>query len=203
MGIYFTADHHFGHENIIKYCHRPYNDVEEMNEDLVEKHNDIVDENDHVYHLGDVAFSNNPRTWLEKLNGRFTLIKGNHDRNDNEYWEEVCEKFIQHQTTLKISDLEYGLDLVHNPKLPAPERIGEIVICGHVHAEWRFRPNYLNVGVDAWHFRPVSKSTVLEYVKKNLKRREYNKNNRGYHDPHSEIKLIKKDEIQNRVEYDD
>lgn len=34
--IYFTADTHFGHENIIRFCDRPFVSAEEMDEVLIE-----------------------------------------------------------------------------------------------------------------------------------------------------------------------
>ena len=51
--IFFTSDTHFNHENIIKYCSRPYVDKNEMNEDLIKRWNSVVKENDIVFHLGD------------------------------------------------------------------------------------------------------------------------------------------------------
>lgn len=54
--IYFIADTHFNHTNIIKYCKRPFKDANEMNEYIIEKWNSVVKDDDIVYHLGDVGF---------------------------------------------------------------------------------------------------------------------------------------------------
>ena len=54
--IYFIADTHFNHENIIKYCDRPLSNAKEMNEYIIQKWNSVVNEDDIVYHLGDVGF---------------------------------------------------------------------------------------------------------------------------------------------------
>ena len=82
--IYFTADHHFGHQNIIKHCNRPFGSVEEMDEELIMLWNKSVREKDIVYILGDLLFRNatSSEEYLEKLNGKKYLIVGNHDK----YW---------------------------------------------------------------------------------------------------------------------
>lgn len=80
--ILVCADSHFCHANIIKYCNRPWNTVEEMNEGMIERWNEVVGENDTVIHLGDFSFGN--RTKVEsvfhRLNGKIDLVLGNHDR---------------------------------------------------------------------------------------------------------------------------
>jgi calcineurin-like phosphoesterase family protein len=76
--IWFTSDTHFYHKNIIKYCYRPFNSVEEMNQSLINNWNNVVKENDVVFHLGDFAFDK----WkhiINQLNGKIYLIVGNHD----------------------------------------------------------------------------------------------------------------------------
>ena len=53
--IFFTADTHWGHRNIIRYCQRPFADVDEMNEALITNWNSTVGKDDIVFHLGDFA----------------------------------------------------------------------------------------------------------------------------------------------------
>ena len=52
--VYFIADPHFGHENAIKLCSRPFETVEEMNETIIKNWNGRVHGNDTVYIVGDI-----------------------------------------------------------------------------------------------------------------------------------------------------
>tara|TARA_Y100000310_G_C20698531_1_gene827510 strand:+ start:6571 stop:6885 length:315 start_codon:yes stop_codon:yes gene_type:complete len=54
--VYMTADSHFSHENIIKYCDRPFDSVEEMDRTLIDNWNAVVPEDGVVIHAGDFAF---------------------------------------------------------------------------------------------------------------------------------------------------
>ena len=47
--IFFTSDTHFGHANIIKYAHRPYAEVDEMNKTLIDNWNSVVSNEDLGY----------------------------------------------------------------------------------------------------------------------------------------------------------
>lgn len=76
---YLISDLHLNHANIIKYCGRPFRNVEEMNATLVGNWNRVVKEDDTVFFLGDLAFGRDPLSWLEELNGHIVLIKGSHD----------------------------------------------------------------------------------------------------------------------------
>ena len=53
------SDPHFDHANIIRYCERPFKDVEEMNETLLRNYRELVGPDDGVYFLGDMAFGRN------------------------------------------------------------------------------------------------------------------------------------------------
>jgi calcineurin-like phosphoesterase family protein len=79
--IWFTADTHFGHKNIIEFSKRPFASVAEMDEILVRRWNEKVGPEDLVYHLGDVALlpPAKLRPLLDRLNGRIFLITGNHE----------------------------------------------------------------------------------------------------------------------------
>jgi calcineurin-like phosphoesterase family protein len=79
--IFFTADTHFSHINIIKYCYRPFKDYIEHDETLIENWNKQVSRTDQVYHLGDFAYGShdNVRRIRAKLKGKIHLILGNHD----------------------------------------------------------------------------------------------------------------------------
>lgn len=124
MRVWFTSDTHFYHENIIRFCNRPFwvnkdvyedeeyrgtvpaPDLEAMNAALVENWNGRVKPGDLVYHLGDFCFGA-PHKWndvLDKLNGDIVLVKGNHDiknLRNNEMMarflriEEECYEYVR------------------------------------------------------------------------------------------------------------
>ncbi|WP_395092280.1 hypothetical protein [Armatimonas sp.] len=52
--LWFTSDHHFGHDNIRSHCQRPFDSTEEMNEAMIDRWNACVAPGDTVYHLGDL-----------------------------------------------------------------------------------------------------------------------------------------------------
>jgi calcineurin-like phosphoesterase family protein len=78
MKIFVTSDTHFGHNNIIKYCNRPFKTSQEMDETLIKNYNSVVSNDDHVYFLGDFSMSNDPEYLnyiFHRLHGRKFLIK--------------------------------------------------------------------------------------------------------------------------------
>jgi calcineurin-like phosphoesterase family protein len=79
--ILFTSDEHYGHTNIIKYCNRPFKSVEEMDEELIRRHNSIVGRDDTVIHAGDFTLCKGQKasSYLDRLNGNHILLKGSHD----------------------------------------------------------------------------------------------------------------------------
>ena len=79
--MFFMSDHHFGHKNIIKFCNRPFNDVEEMNEYMIAQHNSVVGPDDYCVFGGDISFApaSKANYHLSRMNGHKIFILGNHD----------------------------------------------------------------------------------------------------------------------------
>jgi calcineurin-like phosphoesterase family protein len=88
--IFFIADTHFGHGNIIKYENRPFQDIYEMDHVLIENWNKVVNQGDEVFVLGDFSFygKDKTKTICGSLKGRKTLIMGNHDTKTPDFYLE-------------------------------------------------------------------------------------------------------------------
>lgn len=76
----------FFHRNIIQFSNRPFKDVVEMNQAIADRHNEVMDENDTLYYLGDFGLNldNNLRLVYELRDmfkvKNFIFICGNHDK---------------------------------------------------------------------------------------------------------------------------
>lgn len=85
MNTWYVGDPHLDHLNkrgtgVIDYCDRPFDDIKKMNEVIMDTWNRYVKPKDKVKILGDFCFSH-PQYFLDKLNGKFTFIVGDHDRS--------------------------------------------------------------------------------------------------------------------------
>ena len=80
--VFFIADTHFGHREVINFENRPFKSVKEMDEILIQNWNKTVSENDEIFMLGDFAFGEKEEIekYILALNGYKTLVMGNHDR---------------------------------------------------------------------------------------------------------------------------
>ena len=96
MKYFVISDTHFGHENIIQYCNRPFKTVEEMDNVLIKNWNETVSNKDVVVHLGDFALCSKKmaREICSQLNGKKILIKGNHDQQPDTYYKECGFMFV-------------------------------------------------------------------------------------------------------------
>lgn len=150
--IWFVSDMHIGHQNIIKYCGRPYASVDEMNRTLVDNWNAVVKKEDRVFCLGDMAFHN--FDLLGELNGWKSLVPGNHDRGRAKkvmpYFEVLDEVHY-----LKISKTQRFV-LCHYP-FESWRREYKHHLHGHAHGTAGVKHNRLDVGIDATKlYRPVN-----------------------------------------------
>ena len=158
---FFTSDLHYNHKNIIRYCQRPFADVEEMNTALVANWNETVRAVDHVYLLGDIAFGDRDtmKDLRRRLNGRITVVRGNHDRGPDAIKAAGFELCVTELCTVVEGTALY---LRHIPDLSASwAPYADFHLCGHVHEKWKRLGNVINVGVDQWGFRPRRLEEVL------------------------------------------
>lgn len=188
--LYFTSDHHFWHANIIEYCKRPFESVEEMNRSMVQSWNDIVTPDDEVYYLGDFSMAaRSVEIFTPLLNGIKYLVPGNHDFCHSYHkrsrkpealakWIKQYEQWgwivLPEQTNISIQEIG-EVQLCHHPYSDAdsekdkyaawrPKDNGNWLLCGHVHDKWKTKGKIINVGVDVWDFKPVSIPEILQVI---------------------------------------
>lgn len=161
---WFSADHHFGHANIINNCKRPFTHVEEMNETMIGRWNEVVRPNDVVWYLGDMFFrAKAPQidAILTRLNGEIHYIQGNHDqilerkfKHRFKSWDQVCMVTVNEQQIV----LSHYAHRVWEKSVH-----GVWHLYGHSHGQL---PEDLSlsfdVGVDAgWNYAPVSMDQIV------------------------------------------
>lgn len=159
MTIWFTADTHFGHRNILKYTGRKFATVEDMDAQLIENWNARIQLNDTVYHLGDFALrQNTPQiaTLFAQLHGKKHLIIGNHD---DKYVLRLPWHSQAAYADIKIDNTH--VVLFHYAIVGwNRQRYGTIHLHGHHHGTLSAVPSRIDVGVDAWNMFPVSWETI-------------------------------------------
>lgn len=152
--VFFISDTHFGHKAIVRYepIFRPFQTVEEHDEELVKRWNSVVHPKDKVFHLGDAVFGKRNIPILGRLNGFIHLIMGNHDvYGIDEYMQYVD----------KISGMvEYhnGLILTHAPL--HSNQVGDgkhywANVHGHLHSKNYTDSRYVNVSCEQVNLTPV------------------------------------------------
>jgi calcineurin-like phosphoesterase family protein len=135
MTIWYTADLHFGHENVIEFCDRPFKTVEEM----------------------DTALLANMRKRVKKGMKRH-LVVGNHDAQPilDLPWTSV-----KHLAEVRDGSLKQNNTLCHYPMVTwNHSRRGALQLFGHVHGNWMGSRNSVNVGVDVWDYAPVTMGEI-------------------------------------------
>lgn len=193
MASFFSSDLHLGHQNANVLCGRPYSSVEEMNEDIIFRHNSVVKPEDMVYYVGDVCLGKLAESLplLHQLNGTKMLILGNHDRpsmayhhkkaDDRSKWMKTYQEYfpaIFEQIELPlfteegvlVSHYPYGdpdfKDHAYEGRFASilPKNEGKWLIHGHVHGALKVKGRQINVGVDAWNGYPVSFDTIQSII---------------------------------------
>ena len=176
--IFFTSDTHFCHQPSFLWEPRGFNNVEEMNEELVERWNKVVKPEDEVYHLGDFALNDIDAAipYINRLNGTIRWIIGNHDtqKKIGKIIEE-CPAVWEIGWAYQIKFGKHSIYMSHYPTLTANFDTGKhfsqnvINLHGHIHSKnnWMIptNPFIYHVGVDSHNCTPVHIDEILSDIK--------------------------------------
>lgn len=166
--IWIISDLHLGHDNIIKYCNRPFENTYYMNQCIRDNWNSVVKPQDIVWNLGDVYMG---KSWtsgetiydfLRSLNGHKRLILGNHDNGLDQNLIRTHEKIVVWRMFT-----EFRIMLTHIPIHKDSFRHKcKINVHGHLHnnvvmdANGRPDKMYKNVCVEHTNYFPVHIDTL-------------------------------------------
>ena len=166
MAYWFTADWHINHNNIIRYCKRPFGSSDQMTEFLIKAYNSRVAPNDNAFFIGDLAWTHDQEMverLLSRLNGRKVLIPGNHDFKPTvnaRGWDAVNPIF---EISVPDGDGRQVIVLCHYAmRTWNKSHYGSWHLYGHSHGNLPDLDHVMatDVGVDRWGYRPVSYEEV-------------------------------------------
>ncbi len=173
---FLISDTHFDHENIIKYCHRPFTNKEQMNQFLINRWNSVVKKEDTVFFLGDMTYGRGHKPieyWMNQLNGRIIFISGSHDE----------EEYPDHQEFAVLNYRDKEFYLVHDPK-DIPDNWDGWVIHGHHHnnkiREFPFidgEKKTINVSVELIDYTPLNIDELFAMDFENVEYKETSNTN--------------------------
>ena len=186
MTVWLSADCHESHGNILVYAKRPFCDINEMNEALIERWNSLVKMKDTAYILGDVSLSAINATSVEKflrrLNGVKCIVPSlDHDVRWVSAWKGMDGVVIL-PPLHTVRHKEFAIDgrgllvtLCHYPLASWPAshynvggkepKIVSIQLHGHHHGRAKKVLGQMDVGVDCWNGCPVSLEEVVNLLR--------------------------------------
>lgn len=162
--IWVIADTHFFHSNIIKYCNRPFRDKYEMNEALIANWNKVVGKQDPVFMLGDFALSgkDNVINIGKRLNGKKTLIMGNHDSCSLNTYHEAGFEYVS-----KYPIIYNDFIIMSHEPLFTNTNFPFFNIYGHVHDDINFKDfthNSFCASAERINYTPISLERIKEKI---------------------------------------
>jgi len=178
--VFLYSDPHFGHQGVCRFMRndgvtklRPWDNAEEMDEELIKRYNEKVRPKDKCYFLGDVVINRKALPTLARLNGDKVLIRGNHDIFKD-------EDYRQHFRELRAYHVMNGMILSHIPIHEASLGRFGVNIHGHTHSnrvmqkvQWGNTKNFDEVVDTRYHcvcveqtdFAPILFEDVMKRIK--------------------------------------
>ncbi|MFA5586335.1 MAG: hypothetical protein WDA02_07295 [Saccharofermentanales bacterium] len=163
---FFTSDLHFDDDRLNLYGRDlMFKNSKEVDEYIIKKWNENITDDDLVIVVGDISVTKKGLDNLKKLNGEKWLVKGNYDKSVDDGGTgkyKISDEILSEYFTKIVDELEIKIDdekiyINHFPTNRKPQMMN---IVGHIHGTWKVKRNIINVGVDAWHFIPVSEDLI-------------------------------------------
>ena len=183
---WLVSDWHFNHDREFIWKVRGFENVQEMNEAIIERHNAIVRPGDIVYCLGDACLGGGTpeklaanKALIERLNGNIIMLCGNHDTDSRIAMYQQCKNVIEAGKWADVIKYKgYSFYLSHHPTLTANLEKESLKQClcnlyGHTHQSYDFyedRPYMFHVGCDSTNCSPILLDDIID--KMNNKVRE-------------------------------
>ena len=169
---FFTADPHYYHKNVITLCNRPFANLDEMHEKLINNWNARVTDSDTVYVLGDFCFGghNKALSIIRQLNGLIKFIPGSHDEWLSKSYLIELPRISILEPLISIEYKEYGgkerplVVVLCHYSLRTWDRshYGSLHLYGHSHGNLPPLPRSMDVGVDCNNYFPVSLTEIIK-----------------------------------------
>jgi calcineurin-like phosphoesterase family protein len=183
--VVFISDTHFSHDNIIKYCNRPFKNSMDMNPVLWEGMLEADRAGKTIIHTGDFIFHHNVTIIPEfKNKDKHIIVLGNHDKPEwiKRYYPKVFGTILGTTDTWRTHAFQIVVD--STPILLSHEPQQQLKGCGyniygHHHNnmfkdpsyfmreyEWVFDSSqHLNVSVELTNYKPVSFQEAIQIPK--------------------------------------
>jgi len=173
MTNFYTADHHFGHANILGYCDRnEFLDVHDMNRVMIERWNQVIKPGDVIYYAGDLCFPShiNIELLLASLNSseNIIFIKGNHDKT------RTLKYFHGYHQSHPVKVGKYNCILNHRPVYPKgmPDPFNDhdksidpdqydFILSGHIHQLRYWTGKSFNLSLELHDYYPYSEEELI------------------------------------------
>jgi calcineurin-like phosphoesterase family protein len=176
MNTWVYSDPHWDHHNILRFCDRPFKDIKEMQDVMIDRFNSVIRDGDEVWCFGD--FSMNEKTVpaiLPRIRAKQFLVLGNHDRAHPVHGkksEAAKQRYLQYGFAGVYQELQnwFGFTVNHLPYLGSeagahgvkfaqyrPVDKGGWLLNGHEHSkpEDKVKVRRIDCGVDAWGYRLI------------------------------------------------
>lgn len=188
--IFFDADQHYYHRSrsggIIKYCNRPFADLEEMKETLIANSNEVVKPKDTIIHAGDFSMGSVSQTIeiIKRLNGKHIFIvsmMGGHDKVIRKISKEHPDLFecVPYVYEIMLYN-KHHVTVSHYCMATWPRSHYNSWLCfAHSHCRFQSPGKTHDIGVDCNNFYPLSDIQLIDIMNKKPDNPNYIKSRAG------------------------